>query len=214
LLNQISVRGTCDPQVTANRLREPAINVLVHDNLIRNCGTGLATDTGQARVGEVIDPTTFVCGDGNVPMERRRSHCYRGYHLVWTSGGKLHGPVTVERFDPETLSFQLREPAALQTGDLFEVYPPEANWSIHHNTIASCQKPVVLEAWGSPTSTLRENLLECGAVPDVKTAIWLRGRFNILDNHFSGFEEPAAVLMLPNRMGKTYSGIMRGNIFE
>jgi hypothetical protein len=117
-------------------------------------------------------------------------------------------------FDPETLRFKLREPAALKTGDFFEVYPPAANWSIHHNTITGCQKPIVLEAWGSPTSTLRENLLERGAVPDMKTAVWLSGRFNILDNHFSGFEQPAAVLMVPDRMGKACSGTVRGNIFE
>ena len=39
--NQIYVRGNTDPLVTAIRLREPAVNLDVHDNLIRNCGTGL-----------------------------------------------------------------------------------------------------------------------------------------------------------------------------
>ena len=49
-------------------------------------------------------------------------------------------------------------------------------------------------------------------MPDVKTAVSLRGQFNILDNHFSGFEEPAALLMLPDRLGKACSGVVRGNV--
>jgi hypothetical protein len=78
--------------------------------------------------------------------------------------------------------------------------PPHAAIQRVNYHSAGCQKPIVLEAWGSPTSTIRENLLECGAVPDVKTAVWLRGQFNTLDNHLSGFDEPTAVLMLPDRM--------------
>ena len=38
--NQVYVRGEPDPLVTAIRLNEPAVNLMVHDNLIRNCGTG------------------------------------------------------------------------------------------------------------------------------------------------------------------------------
>ncbi len=54
--NQIYVRGACDTNVTAIRLTEPAVNLIVHDNLMRNCGTGLVSDTAWSVVGEIVDP--------------------------------------------------------------------------------------------------------------------------------------------------------------
>ena len=39
--NQVYVRGGVDPKVTGIRVSEAAQNVLIHDNLIRNCGQGL-----------------------------------------------------------------------------------------------------------------------------------------------------------------------------
>jgi hypothetical protein len=209
------VRGAADPQVTAIHLREPAINLLVHDNLIRNCGTGLAADTGKARVAEIVDSTTFVCGAGDVPMERRRSHRYQGYSLVWLSRGKYHGPVIVEQFDPETLRFKLHEPAALAAGDLFEVYPPAANWSIHDNTITGCQQPVALDVWGSTTSIFRRNLIDRGPVADVKQPLSLRGRFQIVENHFFGFQQPSgtALPIRPDRLGRPCVNLVRDNVF-
>jgi hypothetical protein len=214
--NQMYVRGACDPKVTAICLSEPALNVLAHDNLIRNCGIGLAAVTGQSRVGQVIDPQTFVSGTGHVPMERRRSHRYRAYSLVWTSGGKLQGPVTVDEFDPETLRYKLRQPAQLKAGDRFEVFPPSSNWNIHHNTITGCQQPVLLEAWGSPTSVLRDNLIDRGAAVGVKQALRLQGCFQLLGNHISGFDEPgsSALALQPNRLGKPCRNQVRQNVFE
>jgi len=214
--NQMYVRGACDPQVTAIRLVEPAINLLVHDNLIRNCGTGLAADCSQGRVGEVIDPTTFVSGGGHVPMERRRSHRYRGYSLAWTSGGKVNGPVTVEEFDPDTLRFKLKQPAQLKPGDLYEVYPPSANWNIHDNTITGCQKPVVLDAFGSETSLLKDNVITRGEVSDVDAAVIVSGRFKLIGNCISSFDEPdSSVLLLnPDRFGKVCPNVIRDNIFQ
>ena len=214
--NQMYVRGDCDPQVTAIRLSEPAINLLVHDNLIRNCGTGLAAACSQGRVGEVIDPTTFVSGGGHVPMERRRSHRYRGYSLVWTSGGKLHGPVTVEEFDPETLRFKLKQPAQLKPGDSYEVYPSAANWNIHDNTIAGCQKPVVLDAFGSETSLLRNNVITRGEVSGVEGAVIVSGRFKLLGNCITGFNEPdsSALVLNPDRFGKVCPNMIRDNLFQ
>lgn len=214
--NQMYVRGACDPQVTAICLREPAINVLVHDNLIRNCGTGLMAASGQSRVKEVVDPKTFVAGSGQVPMERRRSHRYRGYSLVWKSGGKLRGPVTVEEFDPETLRYKLKEPAELKAGDWFEVFAPAANWNIHDNTVAGCRNPAVLEAWGSHTSLVRDNLFERGATMGVKHALRLQGCFQLLGNQFFGFDEPgsSALSLLPDRLGQPCRSQIRQNVFQ
>ena len=58
--NQIYVRGSVDSMVTAIRLREPALNVNVHDNLMRNCGVGIITERGRSSVGEVVDNRTFL----------------------------------------------------------------------------------------------------------------------------------------------------------
>lgn len=214
--NQMYVRGACDPRVTAIRLVEPAINLLVHDNLIRNCGAGLAADRSQGRVGEIIDPTTFVSGGGHVPMERRRSHRYRGYSLVWTSGGKVNGPVTVEEFDPDTLRFKLKQPAQLKPGDLYEVYPPSANWNIHDNTITGCQKPVVLDAFGSDTSLLKDNVITRREASGVDAAVIISGRFTLIGNCVSGFDEPdsSALLLNPDRFGKVCPNVIRDDIFR
>ena len=213
--NQMYVRGACDPQVTAIHLREPAINVLVHDNLIRHCGTGLAATSGRSRVAEVIDLRTFVSGPGRVPMERRRSHRYRGYSLVWIRGGKPQGPVTVEEFDPETLRYKLAQPANLKPGDWFEVSPPAANWSVHDNTITGCLNPVVLDAWGSATSIFRGNTLERGAARGVKQVLSLRGWFEVRRNTFFGFDEPdsCTLFLLPNRLGQSRCAVYE-NLFE
>jgi hypothetical protein len=214
--NQMYVRGPCDPQVTAIRLREPAINLLVHDNLIRNCGTGLAAVSGQSRVAEVIDPTTFVPADGQVPMERRRSHRYQGYSLVWTSAGRPNGPVTVADFDPETLRFKLKQPATLKAGDLFEVFPPSANWNIHSNTITGCLRPVVLDTHGSETSFFKDNVISRGEAAGVKSAIEIHGRFQLTRNHVSGFDEPgcSALTLYADALGRAHRNLYQGNIFE
>lgn len=214
--NQFVVRGAPDPQVTGIRLREPALNVVVHDNLLRNLGVGLEAVTGQARVGEVSDERTFTSAGGHVPLERRRSHRYRDYKLVWTSAGKLQGPVRIEDFDPDSQQFRLAEPAKLKVGDMFEVCPPSANWSVHDNTLTGCLRPVVLTAWGSPTSVVRANLIDRGGAPGVRQALLLAGAFAVVDNRFHGFDEDgaAALALAPDRLGAAGGRTVRGNLFQ
>ncbi|MBM4082254.1 MAG: hypothetical protein FJ278_21295, partial [Planctomycetes bacterium] len=138
--NQVYVRGAADPQVTAIHLREPSLNVTVHDNLIRNCGSGLISSRGTGRVAEVVDSQTFVAGAGTVPLEKRRSHRYQGWNLVWTTGKPTAS--VIESYEVETYRFKLREPREMKVGDAFEVYPPfGANWNIHDNTVTGCLKP-------------------------------------------------------------------------
>jgi hypothetical protein len=50
--NQVYVRGQADPLVKAIRLIEPALNVNIHDKLIRNCGVGIISERGVARIGD------------------------------------------------------------------------------------------------------------------------------------------------------------------
>ena len=214
--NQMYVRGRADPLATGIALSEPAVNVDVHDNLIRNCGAGIQTGRVWSIVGEVVDPVTFVHGGGYVSMERRQSHRYRGWNLAWMAGDKPGAVSIIDSFDPETLRFKLREPHAMKTGDHFEVFPPSANWNIHSNTITGCLKPVVLDSYGSETSFFKNNIVSRGDAADVKQAIEVRGRFQFIGNHISGFDEKdsCALALVADPLGRVGQCLYRGNIIE
>ncbi|MFA6546446.1 MAG: right-handed parallel beta-helix repeat-containing protein [Limisphaerales bacterium] len=191
--NQIYVRGAADPMVTAIRLREPALNLNVHDNLIRNCGTGLVAERGEARVGEVVDDRTFTRSSypSGLPLERIRPRTCVGWRLAWLdSKAKPTGVESIiESFEPETLRFKLREPRAMKPGDRFEVVAPSVNWLIHDNTLTGCRQPVVLDSHGSDTSLLRNNLIERGDATNATQALAISGRFKLLGNQISGFDD-------------------------
>jgi hypothetical protein len=215
--NQVYVRGSLDPLVTAIGLREPALNVNVHDNLIRNCGQGIATGRASSRVAEVIDSKTFVPAPGQVPFERRQSHRYRGWNIAWIEGGNPIGTSVVEDFDPETCRFTLTEARDLQVGNVFEVFPPhDANWMIRANTILGCGKPVVLDSYGSETSWLRDNVIGRDGATGVAAAILVAGRFNLSGNQVTGFDEPesTALALQPDRFGNPLPNLYQGNLFE
>lgn len=186
--NQVYVRGAEDANLTAIRLTEPAVNLIVHDNLVRACGTGILSDTAWSLVGEIVDAKTFLAGRGSVPLERRLSHRYRGWNLAWFRGDKPAGLSRIESFDPETLRFQLQEPREMKVGDRFEVFAPSANWLIHDNTLTGCLQPVVLNSHGSDTSLVRGNLIERGSASAAQ-AVAVTGQFKLLDNHLVGFDE-------------------------
>ena len=185
--NQVYNRGVCDTNLTAIRLTEPAINLIVHDNLVRNCDKGISGDTVYSVVGEVIDAATFVAGRGNVPMERRQSHCYRGWNLEWFRGNKTAGSSVIDSFDPETFRFKLKQPFEMKTGDRFEVFAPSANWLIHDNNITGCNQPVTLSGHGSDSSILRNNNIERGEATGATQAVVVTGQFKLIDNNISGF---------------------------
>jgi len=214
--NQIYVRGGCDPNVTAIELREPAVNVNIHDNMIYGCGTGLLGGRGKTSVAEVIDPVTFTALGRLVPLPRPWSHCYRGWNLAWLKGGKPSALSRIEVFDAEKLQFKLAKPEEIKPGDTFEVFAPDANWTIHDNTITGCQRPVVLDCYGSPSSVLSGNLISRGSAEGVEQAIELHGRFNLIDNHISGFDEAnsAALFLNPDPLGRACVNVYRGNVFE
>ncbi len=215
--NQIFIRGQePDPQVTGIRIGEPSENVDVHGNQISLCATGIETFRSTGRVGEVIDATTFALA-GGIPFERRRSHLYRGWTIVWLNGDEMTGTSTIDHFDAETLQFHLTEPRELTPGQTFEVYPPGgAAWLIRDNTIASCLRPMVLDGYGSATSVVRGNLIDRGLAAGVLHALSMNGDFDLQDNRFCGFnEEGSSVLSLsPDRAGRELHPLIRGNIFE
>jgi hypothetical protein len=216
--NQIYTRGGTDPNVTAIRLFEPALNVSVHDNLIRNCGAGIVAARATSRVVQVVDAKTFVAAaDSGVPFERRQSHQYRGWNVVWVAGGKPTATSVFDGFDPETCRFTLREPREMKVGDAFEVFPPAgANWSISANTIVGCRQPVVLDCYGSETSTLRDNTISRGEATAVPQAVLVAGRFSLIGNSISGFDEPdsAALSLQPDRLGNAPANVLRDNTVQ
>ena len=217
--NQVYVRDQIDPKVTAIRLEEPAVNLNVHDNLIRHCGYGIVTGRARSRIKEVIDPVTFVPARGgaaSVPFERRQSHRYRGWHLGWIGGRERNRVSTIETFDPETLRFKLTRPCGMKPGDTFEVFAPSANWHIHDNTITGCVHPVVLDSYGSATSRLADNIITRGQATGVKEAVVVSGRFKLIGNHLVGFDEPGSVALVlhADPLGRVRPSVYTGNIFE
>ena len=186
--NQIYVRDKVDSRVVGISIAEPALNVSVHDNLIRNCNWGIITRRSRARVTQVIDDRTFL-NDG-VPYEWPGSHLYRGWNLVWGADDKEVGRSVIEGYDPKTLRFRLREAHPMKAGDRFEIYPPaDANWDIHHNTIAGCALPATLDSYGSETSLFRDNVISRGDATGVRRAIDVLGKFKVTGNLVSGFDE-------------------------
>ena len=213
--NQIYVRGQLDPRVTGIKLGEPALHLTVHDNLIRNCGTGLLATRANSRVTQVIDSTTFV--ESSLPIEWRYSHHYEGWNVVWLEGGKPVGTSVLDSYDPGTLRFKLKAPRDLKVGDGFEVYPPTgANWSLHDNTITGCLSPVVLDNYGSVTSQFSRNLISRGGAVSVKAAVSVQGWYKLLGNQISGFDEAGSVglQLAPDRLGKPLPNVYRGNLLS
>ena len=217
--NQIYVRGSADPLVTAIRLREPALNVNIHDNLIRNCGIGLVTEKAMANVGEVKDNKTFLRLNSQygLPQDRIRPETVRGWTLIWRSSeGTMQGISVIESFDPETLCFKLREPHEMKMGDRFDVIAPSLNWTMHDNTVTDCLRPVVLDSYGSRTSIFKSNLVTRGNTANVPHGIEVHGCFQLVDNRLIDFDENKAIAMAlyPDAIGRICKSQYQGNIFE
>jgi hypothetical protein len=207
--NQVYVRGPCDPRVIGIEVSEPALNVTVHDNLIRNCQQGLAARRARSRVREVVDQRTLL--DLGLPLEWNR---YRGWSLVRLASGVPHDLLTIEAFDPRSLQFTVREPHGMQKGSAFDVFPSSANWNFHSNTITDCRQPLVLDAYGSETSLVRDNLVTRGAATGVKAAVDVRGLFKFHGNQITGFDEPgaSAFSLLADPFGRMTRNVYRDNV--
>lgn len=218
--NQIYVRGPCDPKVTALRLLEPAVDLTVHDNLIRNCGIGIAGGRAASRVGAVTDPRTFTLAARVIPLDHRLPSQGAGWQVAWLTGGRATGLSTIEAITgaaaTDTVAVTLTEPhASLKAGDSFEVIPPAANWNLHSNTVTDCLQPVVLDGYGSVASRFRDNLVTRGATVGVKQGLQLRGRFQVVGNQFTGFDEPGSVALVLDAgpFRETSRSLVQRNVF-
>ncbi len=213
--NQIYVRGQADPKVTGLRLGEPALRLNVHNNLVRNCGTGLVTTRAASRVTQVIDPSTFL--EAALPLEWRYTHQYQGWQVLWLSGDQVSGTSTIEAYDPTSLRFRLTAPRELKVGDAFEIRPPgPADWNLHDNTITACLRPVVLGSYGSETSRFADNLISRGSATGVEAAVVVAGRFELRGNQIQGFDEVggSGLQLRPDRAGQPLANLYRDNLFS
>lgn len=213
--NQVYVRGEADPLVTGIAISEPALNVRVHDNLIRNCHRGLVTGRAAGRLTQVVDDRTFQ--QAGVPLEWKYSHLYRGWNVVWLAGGKPLGLSVIDGFDAETCRFTLEDPWEMKVGDQLEVFPPHGpDWDIHSNTITGCRMPLIFDSYGGETAVFRNNTISRGGATDVANAIQSHSRFNLVGNHIVGFDEPgsAALYLCPDKLGNAPASMYRGNIIE
>ena len=213
--NQIYVRGSVDQRVSGIWIKDPAVNITVHDNLVRNCAYGIRTSRVRAKVEEVIDPVTFL--QKGLPMGWRTSHLYRGWGLAWLTGDNVNGMSTLDSYDPESMRFKLTKAHDMKVGDLFEVFPAHsANWNIHDNTITGCAQPVVLDSYGSDTSLFKNNTVTRGEATGVKQAVVVSGRFRLIGNQVAGFDEEGCSPLLLNadKAGRAYRNVICGNYFE
>lgn len=212
--NQVYVRGANDRSVIGISIAEPAMDVIVHDNLIRNCGVGLRTVRSWARVTEIIDPKTFLAPA--LPSVGKQSHLYRGWTLAWQSGRGSSKLSTIDAFDPDTLRVRLKEPCEMKVGDTFSVFPASANWNLHDNTISDCRSPVILDAIGGETMLFRNNMIARGEIEGVTHAVQVLGMAKLIGNHISGFDEKgsSALLLDADPWGRMKRNLYRDNIFE
>ena len=212
--NQVYVRGACDPLVTGISVSEPAVDVNVHDNLVRNCGCGLRTNRAVGTVTEVLDPSTFMCK--GLPQEWKSSHLYRGWSVAWRGGNRPLAVSVLDSFDPQQLRYRLKQPRQMKVGDTFEIFSPSANWILHDNTITGCLKPVVLDSCGSETSLFRNNAITRGEAKGVQAAVEVRGTFKLVGNHLQGFDEKdsSALSLTADPLGRTAQSRFRDNVFE
>ena len=185
--NQIYVRGECDPKVTGIQLHDGAVNVNAHDNMVRNCGRGIATQRLSGTITEVADSKTFR--QTGLPLQWRYSHLYRNWSLIWLRDNKPAGQSLMDGYDATSLQFELKEPRDMKVGDRFEVFPPSANWNVHDNTFTGCAQPVTMTSHGSNTTLFRNNLIERGGAANVTGPVIVTGQFELIGNHITGFDE-------------------------
>ena len=212
--NQVYVRGDLDPRVTGIRIAEPAVNVNVHDNLVRNCGHGIVAQRCRSSVTEVFEDGSFL--EGTLPLEWPYGHRYRGWNLAWLGGANRDEVSSIEEFDAETCRFHLAQPLQVSVGDSFSIFPPSANWALHSNTISSCRRPVALDGYGSPTSVFRDNSVVRDGATGVQQAVAVMGQYKLIGNHIHGFDEPGcgALALYPYHGAETRPNLYHHNIFE
>ena len=159
--NHISVRGECDPTLTAITVSDDATRINLHDNIIAGVGVGITTKAVSGTVGKVVDDIHFYRSEEyeeHKPMLlRRRSHLYRGWRIRFSDGEEC----VLDGFDAETKCFTLRTPRSLTVGESFELYPKEAAAPImiRANILENCDTPLDLDTESGKRALTRDNVI-------------------------------------------------------
>ncbi len=164
--NQIFVRGY-DENVTAIVVRDDALRINVHDNIVRGCGVGIRSEYCMAHVGKKMDEEGKVYErmqglfGGMPPLCRRRGHGYRGWQVIWLheTNGEIVGENTIDYFDPESCLFHLKNPDRLEFLRPYRLKAPHGSyWNFHHN-ILEAKKPLDMNTYGAETVQMNGNFL-------------------------------------------------------
>lgn len=216
--NQIYARGACAVKAAGIVISEQAVNVNVHDNLIENCGRGLQTGLIpyaswvynilgltnthgiESEVVEAIGPGVF--SEKKLFSVWDNSPGYRNWILCWLTGANtgqssrikgLRQTMVVERSGYNNKAavkvIELADAVTITPGDRFIIYPSQANWNIHHNTITGCQIPVELRSTESGTSRFKDNIIASGTSELAPVAVISSGKFLCSDNIIAGFDK-------------------------
>lgn len=213
--NQVYVRALTEDVVTGIQVSENATNVIVHDNIIERCTHGFRTGRVNVVVGgesgkpeQIIDLPRLeavvkeVKGDrafteSGLPKEWRHGHGYRNWRLHWLTGVQAGNVMTITEYDAATQVFTLTAPCVMMPGDRFAVFPKQANWSVHHNILAECACPMLLDGYGSDTSVFRENIVSRSVETPGNPAIVVAGNYQVADNQISGYTASEMVVRKP-----------------
>jgi len=160
--NQIYVRGECDANVKGIIVSDDVTRLNIHDNTICGCDVGIETTKVKGTVGIVVDDKTFYRNEtvhltkGKPMLLRPDSHRYRTWYLKWLSDGTES---EIADFDPVELTFTLKEPRKMNTGDEFYISPPRTpSRIIHHNLIDNCNVSINAEGFAEGTAVIRDNI--------------------------------------------------------
>lgn len=194
--NQIYTRQGIDPKTTGILLAEPAHNLVIHDNTIRNCQTGLEAIRIKGSVGEIVDARTFK-SNRRMPWPRRDAYRFQGYQIVWIPNANepdtlVDGP-DIETFDPDKGVFRLREDFELKPNAVFVVRAPQGfSWNIHHNIISDCAQSVKLNVFGGATAVFSDNVMKRSETLNgpVNLPAEISGQFTRTNNLYSGGKKP------------------------
>ncbi len=170
--NHIYVRGPRSDKTTGISIADHAVNVQAHDNLVENCQAGIRTGrrlfrdaaTGQtdvfpppdtdgrgvfefshteSAVAAALDARAFRARE--LPRACDGAPAYGGWRLRWLTGPHAGRTAAIAAYDAETGTITLQKELPVQAGDRFAVYPRHANWQLHHNTLADCAQPLIVE---------------------------------------------------------------------
>jgi hypothetical protein len=171
--NQIYVRGERSEKVTGIHVADHAVNISIHDNLIENCHCGFRSGARvyvtqgekgsfefhhtESEIVELIGKRAFR--DKSLPFLCDTLTPYRGWSLRWLTGTNAGKTSVIESYDPKIRTVTLKEEVIIGAGDRFAVYPCNANWQIHHNTIADCTVPMIVDLESVNGVNLKDNII-------------------------------------------------------